>query len=126
QQSTSGTLSYAMALGKAVISTPYLHAVELLADDHGVLVPFNDSEAIANEIQYLLGDADRLLTLQRRAYDRSRDMIWPVFAERRCALIAESRVVPKDAPIPDRIGIDGFLRICDDTGILQHSVHMVP
>lgn len=126
QQSTSGTLSYAMALGKAVISTPYVHAVELLADDHGVLVPFNDIEAIANEIQYLLGDADRLLTLQRRAYDRSRDMIWPVFAERSCALIAESGVVPKDAPIPDRIGIDGFLRICDDTGILQHSVHMVP
>ncbi|AQA00966.1 glycosyl transferase family 1 [Sphingopyxis sp. QXT-31] len=126
QQSTSGTLSYAMALGKAVISTPYVHAVELLADDHGVLVPFNDSEAIANEIRYLLGDADRLLTLQRRAYDRSRDMIWPVFAERTCSLIAESRVVPKAAPIPEHIGIDGFLRICDDTGILQHSVHMIP
>ncbi|MBB6427251.1 glycosyltransferase [Sphingopyxis sp. JAI128] len=126
QQSTSGTLSYAMALGKAVISTPYVHAVELLADDHGVLVPFNDSEAIANEIRYLLGDTDRLLTLQRRAYDRSRDMIWPVFAERTCALIAENRVLPKAAPIPDRIGIDGFLRICDDTGILQHSVHMIP
>ena len=126
QQSTSGTLSYAMALGKAVISTPYVHAVELLADDHGVLVPFNDSEAIANEIGYLLGDVDRLLTLQRRAYGRSREMIWPVFAERSCALIAESRVVPKTTPVPDRIGVDGFLRICDDTGILQHSVHMIP
>lgn len=126
QQSTSGTLSYAMALGKAVISTPYVHSVELLADDHGVLVPFNDSEAIANEIRYLLGDADRLLTLQRRAYDRSRDMIWPAFAERTCSLIAESRVLPKAAPIPEHIGIDGFLRICDDTGILQHSVHMIP
>ncbi|MBA4751582.1 MAG: glycosyltransferase [Sphingopyxis sp.] len=126
QQSTSGTLSYAMALGKAVISTPYVHAVELLADDHGVLVPFNDDEAIANEIRYLLGDSDRMLTLQRRAYDRGRHMIWPVFAERSCALIGESRVVPKAAPIPDRIGIAGFLRICDDTGILQHSIHMIP
>ncbi|WP_422062385.1 glycosyltransferase family 4 protein [Sphingopyxis sp.] len=126
QQSTSGTLSYAMALGKAVISTPYVHAVELLAEDHGVLVPFNDSKAIANEIGYLLRHPDRLLTLQQRAYDRSRDLIWPVFAERTCALISESRVVRKSAPIPDRIGIDGFLRICDDTGILQHSVHMVP
>ncbi len=126
QQSTSGTLAYAMALGKAVISTPYVHAIELLADDHGVLVPFNDSEAIANEVRFLLGDADRLRTLQGRAYDRGRDMIWPVFAERSCALIAESRVVPKAAPIPDRIGIEGFLRICDDTGILQHSVHMIP
>lgn len=126
QQSTSGTLSYAMALGKAVISTPYVHAVELLAEDHGVLIPFNDSKAIANEIGYLLRHPDRLLTLQQRAYDRSRDLIWPVFAERTCALINESRVVRKSAPIPDRIGIDGFLRICDDTGILQHSVHMVP
>ena len=126
QQSTSGTLAYAMALGKAVISTPYVHAVELLADDHGVLVPFNDSEAITNEVRFLLGDADWLRTLQGRAYDRGRDMIWPVFAERSCALIAESRVVPKAAPIPDRIGIEGFLRICDDTGILQHSVHMIP
>ena len=126
QQSTSGTLAYAVALGKAVISTPYVHAVELLADNHGVLVPFNDSEAIANEVRFLLGDADRLRTLQGRAYDRGRDMIWPAFAERSCALIAESRVVPKAAPIPDRIGIEGFLRICDDTGILQHSVHMIP
>ncbi|MBU7589355.1 MAG: glycosyltransferase family 4 protein [Sphingopyxis terrae] len=126
QQSTSGTLAYAVALGKAVISTPYVHAVELLADNHGVLVPFNDSEAIANAVRFLLGDADRLRTLQGRAYDRGRDMIWPAFAERSCALIAESRVVPKAAPIPDRIGIEGFLRICDDTGILQHSVHMIP
>ncbi|MBN8846401.1 MAG: glycosyltransferase family 4 protein [Sphingomonadales bacterium] len=126
QQSTSGTLSYAMALGKAVISTPYVHALELLADDHGVLVPFHDHRAIANEIKYLLGDADRLHALQRRAYDRSRGMIWPVFAERTRALIEESRVVPKAAPIPDRIGVEGLLRICDDTGILQHSIHMVP
>ncbi|WP_439514080.1 glycosyltransferase family 4 protein [Sphingopyxis sp.] len=126
QQSTSGTLSYAMALGKAVISTPYVHAVELLADDHGVLVPFNDSGAIASEIKYLLGDSDRLLALQKRAYARSRDMIWPVFAARTHALIEENRVVPKAAPIPDRIGVEGLLRICDDTGILQHSIHMIP
>ena len=126
QQSTSGTLSYAMALGKAVVSTPYVHAVELLADDHGVLVPFNDSAAIASEIRYLLSDPDRLRTLQKRAYDRSRDMIWPAFAARTHALIEASRVVPKAAPIPARIGVGGFLRICDDTGILQHSIHMIP
>ncbi|WP_447752211.1 glycosyltransferase family 4 protein [Sphingopyxis fribergensis] len=126
QQSTSGTLAYAMALGKAVISTPYVHAAELLADDHGVLVPFNDSAAIASEIQYLLGDADRLLMLQKRAYDRSRDMIWPVFAARTHALIEETRIRPKASPLPARIGIDGLRRICDDTGILQHSIHMIP
>ena len=125
QQSTSGTLAYAMALGKAVISTPYVHAAELLADDHGVLVPFNDSGAIASEIKSLLGDPDRLLTLQKRAYDLSRDMIWPTFAARTHELIEASRVMPKAAPIPDRVGVEGFLRICDDTGILQHSIHMV-
>lgn len=126
QQSTSGTLAYAMALGKAVISTPYVHAVELLADDHGILVPFNDSAAIAYEIRYLLGDPDRLRTLQKRAYDRSRDMIWPAFAARSHAVIEQSRIVPKAAPAPAKIGVEGLLRICDDTGILQHSIHAVP
>lgn len=126
QQSTSGTLSYAMALGKAVVSTPYVHAVELLADDHGVLVPFNNSASIAHEIKYLLGDPKRLLTLQKRAYDRCRNMIWPAFAARTHALIEACRVVPKVAPIPERVGVEGFLRICDDTGILQHSIHMIP
>lgn len=126
QQSTSGTLAYAMALGKAVVSTPYVHAAELLADDHGVLVPFNDSAVIANEIKNLLGDPDRLLTLQKRAYERSRDMIWPVFAARTHALIEETRIKSKASPVPARIGIDGLRRICDDTGILQHSIHMIP
>lgn len=126
QQSTSGTLSYAMALGKAVVSTPYVHAVELLADDHGVLVPFHDSAAIAAEIKYLLGDPDRLLTLQKRAYGRGREMIWPVFAARSHELIEQCRIAPQPASVPDKIGVDGLLRICDDTGILQHSVHDVP
>ncbi|RYD43397.1 MAG: glycosyltransferase, partial [Sphingomonadales bacterium] len=120
------TLSYAMALGKAVVSTPYVHAVELLADDHGVLVPFNDSAAIAREVKYLLDDPDRLRMLQKRAYDRGRDMTWPVFGARTHALIEASRIVPKAGPIPDRVGVEGFLRICDNTGILQHSIHMIP
>ncbi|MDO9368273.1 MAG: glycosyltransferase family 4 protein [Sphingopyxis sp.] len=126
EQSTSGTLSYAMALGKAVVSTPYVHAVELLADDHGILVPFQDSAAIADEIKFLLGDPDRLLTLQKRAYLRSRDMIWPAFAARSCALIDEMRITPPAAALPEKIGVEGLLRICDATGILQHSVHDVP
>lgn len=126
QQSTSGTLAYAMALGKAVISTPYVHAVELLADDHGVLVPFNNSAAIASEIHHLLSDPDRLLMLQRRAYDRSRDMIWPTFAARTNAVIDECRVIAPSPPVPGAIGVEGLLRICDHTGILQHSVHAVP
>ena len=126
QQSTSGTLSYAMALGKAVVSTPYVHALELLADDHGVLVPFHDNAALGDAIGDLLSDRERLMTLQRRAYARSRDMIWPVFAERSRDLIAASQITPGAARVPEQIGVDGLLRICDDTGILQHSIHGVP
>ena len=125
-QSTSGTLSYAMALGKAVISTPYAHAVELLADDRGVLVPFNDSAAIAREVGALLDDPERLRALQTRAYNHGRAMIWPEFAARCLDVIAEIRSEALTVPTRFPIGIDGLLRICDDTGILQHSIHDVP
>lgn len=126
EQSTSGTLSYALALGKAVVSTPYVHAVELLSDDHGIIVPFNDSKAIATEVIGLLNDKDRLSSLQKRAYNRNREMIWPAFAARSLDVINNMRVSKKKAPIPASIGIDGLLRICDDTGILQHSISNVP
>ena len=125
-QSTSGTLSYALALGKAVVSTPYVHAVELLSDDHGIIVPFNDSGAIATEVIDLLSDKDRLSALQKRAYNRNRDMIWPAFAGRCVDVLNAVRVSIKAAPVPASIGIDGLLRICDDTGILQHSISNVP
>ena len=125
-QSTSGTLSYAVALGKAVVSTPYAHAIELLGDDHGVLVPFNDSGAIAGAIGALLDEPDRLHALQRRAYDRGRAMIWPAFAARSLDVIEAARSASVELPVVQPIGIDGLLRICDDTGILQHSIHCVP
>ena len=125
-QSTSGTLSYALALGKAVVSTPYVHAIELLSDDHGIIVPFNDSDAIATEVIGLLHDKARLSALQRRAYDKSRDMIWPAFAVRCLDVLDEVRISIKSAPIAAAIGIDGLLRLCDDTGILQHSIGNVP
>lgn len=126
EQSTSGTLSYAAALGKAVISTPYLHAVELLADDHGVLVPFNDSDRIAREIEGLFQNPERLRSLQQKAYDRGRAMIWPEFAKQCLDLIEKVTLTRPHLPETDRIGLTGLWRICDDTGILQHSVHSVP
>lgn len=125
-QSTSGTLSYAVALGKAVVSTPYVHAVELLGDDHGVLVPFNDSAAIAREIGALLDNPDRLLALQKRAYSRGRAMIWPAFATRCLDVIEATRIKPPAVPAFQPLGMAGLLRICDDTGILQHSIHSIP
>jgi len=125
-QSTSGTLAYAMALGKAVVSTPYVHATELLADGHGILVPFGDSPAIAREIVALLSDPASLGAMQTRAYRRGRQMIWPAFAAHSLALIDAATVNPKISPLPAHVGIEGLLRICDDTGILQHSIHDVP
>jgi len=125
-QSTSGTLCYALALGKAVVSTPYVHAAELLSDGHGMLVPFGDSPAIAEAIGVLLDDPARRLALQTRAYARGRAMIWPVTARRNLDLIAAS-CTPALAAMPaGPIGLTGLLHICDDTGILQHSIHGVP
>ncbi|MBY9051564.1 glycosyltransferase, partial [Pseudomonas fluorescens] len=75
-QMTSGTLAYSFGLGKPVVSTPYWHARELLADGCGVLVPFGDSAAIGNEIANLLTDDNRRKAMSRRAYAASRMMTW--------------------------------------------------
>src|SRR5215468_5610661 len=75
-QITSGTLAYSFGCGKAIVSTPYWHAEELLADDRGVLVPFADSQALAREICGLLADEPRRLAMCRQAYRLGREMIW--------------------------------------------------
>src|SRR5205085_4256823 len=75
-QITSGTLAYAFGAGKAVVSTPYWHAAELLADERGVLVPFADSKAIAREVLNLLHDEPRRHLLRKNAYLLGREMIW--------------------------------------------------
>jgi glycosyltransferase involved in cell wall biosynthesis len=75
-QSTSGTLAYAFGEGKAVISTPYWHAAELLADQRGVLVPFADPKALAREVGGLLRDETRRKVMSNNAYKLGRSMIW--------------------------------------------------
>src|SRR5271168_3825654 len=75
-QMTSGTLAYSFGLGKAVVSTPYWHARELLAEGRGILVPFGDSAAIGTAISGLLTDDVRRNTLRRQAYSYSRSMTW--------------------------------------------------
>ena len=81
-QMTSGTLAYSFGLGKAVVSTPYWHARELLADGRGVLVPFGDSAAIGTEIAALFTDDARREALRKVAYSYSRSMTWERTAER--------------------------------------------
>lgn len=80
-QAVSGTLAYAMGKGKAIISTPYWYATELLEDGRGVLVPFDDSTAIANTASELLGNESALQTMRKRAYLYARDMIWDQVAQ---------------------------------------------
>lgn len=131
-QSTSGTLSYAFALGKAVVSTPYVHAVELLSDDHGILVPFNDSAAIGHEINALFENPARLLAIQQRAYVRGRSTIWPMIAAQSmekigCHIVNRPEQNTKANYVRHRpkLSFDAVLNLSDGTGILQHSTYAV-
>src|SRR5436190_8107355 len=85
-QITSGTLAYALGAGKAIVSTPYLHAVEALADGRGIIVPFRDSVAIASAVQRILGDPALKRSLEARAYAYGRETAWPAVGRRVLAL----------------------------------------
>jgi hypothetical protein len=139
-QMTSGTLAYSFGLGKPVVSTPYWHARELLADGRGILVPFGDAEAIGSEIAELLTDDIRRQAMCKRAYAGSRAMTWARTAERymsafenarqghRLTVIARSDELSAEphSPAPPDMQIGHFLSMCDDTGLFQHAVHSVP
>jgi glycosyltransferase involved in cell wall biosynthesis len=126
QQSTSGTLSYAVALGKAVISTPYVHARELLADGVGELIEPGSSSAIADAVIGLLDEPAALANMKARAYARGRKTIWPRFAAASAALIEHAaanrpRIVPRVSP-----SLDAVRAMSDGTGMYQHAIGIVP
>jgi glycosyltransferase involved in cell wall biosynthesis len=139
-QMTSGTLAYSFGLGKAVVSTPYWHARELLAEGRGVLVPFGDPKAIGTEISGLLTDTVRRQTMREHAYASSRSMTWERTAERYLGVFEEVRRAhpfnviawqgedaPSAASLPaPQMQLGHFLSMCDDTGLLQHAVCAVP
>lgn len=139
-QMTSGTLAYSFGLGKPVVSTPYWHARELLADDRGVLVPFGDASAIGDAIAQLLTDAPRRQAMRERAYAASRSMTWGRTAERYIAVFEKARqgrwlktiaspelaVAAPNPPGVPAMQTGYFLSMCDDTGLFQHAVHSVP
>jgi len=81
EQISSGTLAYALGAGKAVISTPYAYATELLADGRGILVPWKDAGAIATEIVGLFDEPARRLAMRQRAAAHGRAMLWPAVAK---------------------------------------------
>ncbi len=129
-QITSGTLSYAVGLGKPVVSTPYVHARELLAGGHGRLVDFGDSAGFASAIASLLADPQAMASLRGRTYSLGRTMIWPRFAE---ACLDRFRSIPRavqaqpirPAAIPSRLPLTAIERLSDSTGMAQHSVFSV-
>jgi glycosyltransferase involved in cell wall biosynthesis len=139
-QMTSGTLAYSFGLGKPVVSTPYWHARELLADGRGILVPFGDAAAIGSEIAELLSDDTRRQAMCRRAYAVSRTMTWERGAEHYVSAFENARqghsikvvaLSDKASPEPHSLAppdmqIGHFLSMCDDTGLFQHAVHSVP
>lgn len=139
-QMTSGTLAYSFGMGRAVVSTPYWHAAELLADGGGILVPFNDRDAIGEAVTGLLVDDAKRQKLALGAYRRSRSMTWEhtaerylktfesVIAQRSHRMIAASggTASPRTATRTPEIRMDHLLSMSDDTGLMQHAVHSVP
>jgi glycosyltransferase involved in cell wall biosynthesis len=139
-QAVSGTLAYALAAGKAIISTPYWHAAELLDDGRGVLVPFNDSSAIAKAALALLDNEATRHAMRKRAYLYARDSIWSNTARSYMSAFVHARSDRMRVPrisysdlnrerVLDRlpaIKLDHLYRMTDHTGLLQHAVYSVP
>ncbi|HXC37647.1 MAG TPA: glycosyltransferase [Burkholderiales bacterium] len=139
-QMTSGTLAYSFGLGKAVVSTPYWHARELLADGRGLLVPFGDAAATGDAIVGLLNDDTMRQAMRECAYANSRTMTWERTAERYLSVFESARrghrltVIqrprPGDAPRQGQaappLRMSHLVSMCDDTGLLQHAVHSIP
>ncbi len=140
EQTTSGTLAYAVGSGKAVISTPYMYARELLADGRGVLVPYRDADAITRAVTDLLGDDAARLAVGQRAAAHGRAMAWPAVAEAYLASFERARVehaaqlrtsfrartlAERPAGLPE-LNLAHLRRMTDDTGLLQHAVYGVP
>jgi len=88
-QITSGTLAYALGAGKAIVSTPYLHAQEVLSKGRGILVPFRDAQAVASAVNAVLGDPQKKRELETRAYEYGKEMAWPAIGRRVLALMRD-------------------------------------
>jgi glycosyltransferase involved in cell wall biosynthesis len=139
-QAVSGTLAYSFGCGKAVISTPYWHAEELLAEDRGVLVPFGNSEAIATAVIDLWQDEPRRHAMRKRAYLMGREMIWSHIAHlyresfqrarhSRPATLTKSKAVrtlDEEPPQLPELEFEHLIQLTDSTGIIQHATYAIP
>ena len=139
-QVVSGTLAYALSAGKAIISTPYLHAIELLDEERGALVPFDDPLAIAEKTIELLDNGTARHAMRKRAYLYSRDMVWDRVAQqymgsfervynerlRNPRATFSARNTEKALDQLPAVKLDHLYRMTDHTGIVEHAVFTVP
>jgi glycosyltransferase involved in cell wall biosynthesis len=139
-QVVSGTLAYALGAGKAIISTPYWYAIELLDDGRGALVPFQNPEAIANKTIELLNTPAIRHAMRKRAYLFTRDMVWKKVAQGYMESFARvrndrmenprvqflARATPKTLDRLPELKLDHVNALTDDTGILQHAIFTIP
>jgi glycosyltransferase involved in cell wall biosynthesis len=137
-QVTSGALSYAMGAGAAVVSTPYWHAKELLAEGRGSLFPFADPGELSRIIVSLMNAPTELRRVRTAAYDFTRAFTWPRIGARYLQLGADfvvggaalprraNRLKPPRASSLPEPRLDHLLRLTDDTGIIQHATFSVP
>lgn len=139
-QITSGTLAYTLGAGKAVISTPYWYAEEMLAEERGALVPFRDPAALAEQVIDLLDNETKRHAMRKRAYLFGRKMIWPQVARRYMETFERARAEHRHftqpgfavKPLDKRPGelpplkLDHLRHMTDETGMLQHAIFTVP
>lgn len=141
-QITSGTLAFAMGTGKAVISTPYWYAAEMLADGRGRLVPFNDTDALAEQIIDLLDNDVERDAIRKKAYTFTREAVWREVSRSYLQVFSEVRQNRIRYPRPlycymdnlkairhfelPAIKLDHMKALTDDTGMLQHAKHTIP
>ncbi len=139
EQIVSGTLAYALACGKAIVSTPYWYAEELLAKGRGILVPFSNSKAISDKICTLLDNDSLRNRLRKRAYEYGRHMIWKEVAAQYDSVLEQavseygrrktaehayySHLSPPSLP---EIKMNHLYTLSDDTGILEHALFSTP
>ena len=134
-QITSGTLSYAVSGGCAVISTPYWHAEELLADGRGRLFDFGNHHQLTEIVNQLLDDPDSLRRLQQKAYEYGKTISWPLIGKAYLDLFYATINQTKFSVIQSNKGliikyppfdISHLKQLTDDTGLIQHAKASVP
>jgi glycosyltransferase involved in cell wall biosynthesis len=139
-QTVSGTLAYTLGAGKAIISTPYWYAEEMLAEDRGVLIPFRDFETLGDEILNLLRDESKRHAMRKKAYLYARSMVWSQVSVRYMESFSRAReekryfstqgfniklrhTPPVEIPT---LKLTHLQHMTDDTGLLQHAFFTLP